>query len=85
MLHTTSDNVPKFITEKWIEVHDQSGGSYNINKQIRFKTLMLQSDLCDYSDAYIIVKGTIALQTENNRAIDRYNKNLILKSNSSIY
>ena len=46
---------------------------------------MLQSDLCDYSDAYIIVKGTIALQTENNRSIDRYNKNLILKSNSSIY
>ena len=46
---------------------------------------MLQSDLCDYSDAYIIVKGTIALQTENNIAIDRYNKNLILKSNSSIY
>ena len=85
LLHTTSDNVPKFITKKWIEVHDQSGSSYSINKQIRFETLMLQSDLCDYSDAYIIVKGTITLQTENNRAIDRYNKNLILKSNSSIY
>ena len=50
LLDKTSDNVPKFITKKWIEVHDQSGGSYNINKQIRFKTSMLQSDLCDYSD-----------------------------------
>ena len=39
---------------------------------------MLQSDLCDYSDAYI-VKGTITVQTENNRAINGYNRNLILK------
>ena len=41
----------------WIEVHDQSGETYNTNKQIRFKTSMLRSDLCDYSDAYIVVKG----------------------------
>ena len=32
LLDTTSDNVPRFIAEKWIEVHDQSEGSYNINK-----------------------------------------------------
>ena len=49
----------RFMTENWIEVYDQSGGSYNINKQIRFKTSMLQSDLCDYSDAYIIARGTM--------------------------
>ena len=73
-LDATSDNVPRFISEKWTEVHNQSGGSYNINKQIW--------DLCDFSDAYI-VKGTITVQTENNRAIDRYNRNLILKNNAS--
>ena len=73
-LDTKSDNVPRFISEKWTEVHNQSGGSYNINKQIW--------DLCDFSDAYI-VKGTITVQTENNRAIDRYNRNLILKNNAS--
>ena len=73
-LDTTSDNVPRFISEKWTEVHNQSGGSYNINKHIW--------DLCDFSDAYI-VKGTITVQTENNRAIDRYNRNLILKNNAS--
>ena len=41
LLDTTFDKVPKFITEKWIEVHDQSGGSNSTNKQIRFKTSML--------------------------------------------
>ena len=42
---------------------------------------MLQWDLCDYINAYIVVKEVITLQTENNRAIDEYNKNLILKNN----
>ena len=51
--------MPRFTTKKGIEVHDQSGGAYNTNKQIRFKTSMLRSDLCDYSDACIAVKGII--------------------------
>ena len=55
LLGSTLDKVPRFIT-KWIDVYDQSGGTYNTNKQIRFKTSMLRSDLCDYSDAYILVK-----------------------------
>ena len=60
-LDTTSDNkdLRTFVTKKWIEVHDQSGGNYNVNKEIRIKTSMLRSDLCDYSDAYIVVKGDI--------------------------
>ena len=56
LLGATSAHVPRFITKKWIEVHEQSRGSYNINKQIRFKASMLRSDLCDYSDAYIMLK-----------------------------
>ena len=40
-----------------IEVYDQSGKNYNVNKEIRIKTSRLRSDLCDYSDAYIVVKG----------------------------
>ena len=43
---------------------------------------MLQANLCDYSDAYIVVKATITVQTENNRDIVGYNKNLILKNNA---
>ena len=59
LLGNTSDKLPRFITKKWIEVHDQSGGTYNTNKQTRFKTSMLRSDLCDFSDAYIVVKGKV--------------------------
>ena len=60
-LDTTSDNkdLPKFVTKKWVEVYDQSQGNYNVNKEIRIKTSMLKSDLCDFSDAYIVVKGNI--------------------------
>ena len=60
-LYTTSDdkNLPKCVTKKWIEVYDQSGANYNAKKNIRIKTSMLRSDLCDYSDAYIVVKGDI--------------------------
>ena len=55
------DKLPRFITKKWIEVHDQSDNAenrYKPGKQIRFKTPMLKSDLCDYSGAYIAVKGS---------------------------
>ena len=61
LLGNTSGKVPRSITKKRIEVHDQSGGTCNINKQIRFKISMLRSDLWDYSDAYIVVKGIITV------------------------
>ena len=62
-LNITSDdkNLPRFVTKKWIEVYDQSENNYNANKEIRIKTSMLRSDLCDYSDAYIVVKGIITV------------------------
>ena len=62
-LDITSDNkdLPKFVTKKRIEVCDQSEGNYNVNKEIRIKTSMLRSDLCDFSDAYIVVKGNITV------------------------
>ena len=45
LLGTTIDEIPRFITKKWVEVHDQSGGNYNVNKEIRIKISMLRSDL----------------------------------------
>ena len=63
--------VPRFITKKWIEVHDQSNEICSINKQIRFKTPMLRSDLCDYSDAYIVVKRDFTFANPNNNAYDK--------------
>ena len=54
-------DLPRFVTKKWIEVYDQSEKNYNPNKEIRFKLLMLRSDLCDFNDAYIVVKGNITV------------------------
>ena len=51
LLDSEHDELPRFITKKWIEVQSQSGNTYNTSKPIRFKTSMLRSDLCDYSDA----------------------------------
>ena len=81
LLGNISDKVPRFITKTWIEVHDQSEETYNTNKQIRFKTLMLRSDLCHYSDAYIVVKGIVTVSAdERDRA--EMNRQVILKNNA---
>ena len=80
-LNTNSDGkLPRFITKTWVEIYDQSAGNYNVNKEIRIKTLMLGSDLCDYSDAYIIVKGDITFEGDNNA--NKRNKDLAFKNNA---
>ena len=86
LLGTTLDEIPRFITKKRVEVHDQSGSAddrYKPNKQIRFKISMLRSDLCDYSDAYIAVKGDIILRKKTaRRFIDIRNRFLAFKNNA---
>ena len=59
-LENTSDNLSKFRTRNWVEINDESRGNY-ANSDIRFKTTMLRSNLCDYADSYILVKGTIKI------------------------
>ena len=61
LLNDGSNKPSKFRTRKWVEINDDIRGAYSPNKQIRFKTAMLGSSLCDYSDAYILVKGNIAV------------------------
>ena len=56
-----SSQASKFRTKNWVEINDESRGTYNVNSQIKFKTTMLKSSLSDYSDAYILVKGTIII------------------------
>ena len=83
LLGKTLDEVPRFITKKWVEVHDQSDsadGRCKPNKQIRFKASMLRSDLCDFSDAYIVVKGTITLDGAANA--NKRNKSTAFKNNA---
>ena len=69
----------KFATKKWMEVCDQSERNYNPNKEIRIKTSVLRSDLCDYSNAYIVVKGTITVTNPNNA---KGNKAVAFKNNA---
>ena len=71
-IDVTSDNedLPKLVTKKWIEVYDQSEGNYNVHEEIRIKTSMLRSDLYDFSDAYIIVKGNITVNKKTFTADD---------------
>ena len=80
-LDATSDNkdLPKIVTKKWVEAYDQSQGNYDVNKEIRIKTSMLRSDLCDFSDAYIVVKGTIAIVRPNNA---KRNKSVAFKNSA---
>ena len=59
-----NEDLPKYVTTKWIEVYDQSQGNYNDDKEIRIQTSMLRTDLCDFSDAYIVVKGDIISVTK---------------------
>ena len=59
-------DLPIFVTKKWIEVYDQSEGNYDVIKEIGINTSMLRSDLCDFNDAYIVVKETITVGAPNN-------------------
>ena len=82
-----ASTVSKFVTKRWIEVNDLSSGQYSVNKllqnfNILFKTSMLRWDLCDYSDAYIIVKGVIDLLANNTNEIDKAEKDVTFKTNA---
>ena len=57
LLDNTSNQPSKFRTKNSIKINDQSRGAYNTNSDIRFKTTMLKSSLCNYSDACMLVKG----------------------------
>ena len=82
MLDNASNQPFKFRTKNWFEINDDIRGACSPNKQIRFKTAMLRSSLCDYTDAYILVKGNI---TVNNTAAagaaaNNANKKVIFKN-----
>ena len=81
LLDNTPNQPPKFRTKNWVEINDESRGTYNVNRKINFKTTMLKCRLCDYNDAYMLVKGSI---TVNNTAAadagaNNTNKKVIFK------
>ena len=72
LLDDKTPNKPsKFRTKNLVEINDESRGTYNVNTQIKFKTTMLKSSLCDYSDANILVKGTITIAGAGDDAASR--------------
>ena len=70
LLKSTSNNLSKFRTRNWVEINDESRGNY-ANSDIRFMTTMLRSNLCDYADSYILVKGTITITGAGANADER--------------
>ena len=84
------DNTPnqpsKFKTKNWVEINDESRGTYNKDNQSRFKGYMLRSSLCNYSDAYMLVKRTITVRNTaaHNAVNNSANKKVIFKKLCSI-
>ena len=83
LLDNETNQPSKFRTRNWIEINDESRGTYTSN-DIKFKTTMLRSNLCDYADAYILVKGTITITGAGNddaaKRLDERNKGVIFKN-----
>ena len=83
LLDNASNQPSKFRTKNWVEINDESRGTYTGNN-IKFKTTMLRSNLCDYADAYIFVKGTITITGHGDddaaRQADERDKGVIFKN-----
>ena len=88
LLEDTTHQQSKFRTRNWVELNDESWGTYNANSDIRFKT-SIRSNSCDYTDAYITVKGTIIVPNTasagaTNNNTNNTNKKGILKNCASL-
>ena len=82
LLDSPLNKPSKFRTRNWVEINFDVRSEYSPNKQIRFKTGMLMSILCYYSDAYILVKGHISVNNTaaEGAAANNTNKKVILKN-----
>ena len=61
LLGNTLNPLTKFRTKNLVEINDDANGTCNTNSQIKFKSSMFEPSLCDYSDTYILVSGTISV------------------------
>ena len=82
LLDSASNQPSKFRTRNWVEINDNSKGTYS-DADIKLKTTMLRSNLCDYADAYILVKGTVSITAAGNnnaaKRLDERNKGVTFK------
>ena len=84
LIDSASNQSSKFKTKNWVEINDESRRTYTVNSQIKLKTTMLKSSLCDYSDAYILVKEKITITGAEDDAVarqaDERDTGLVLKN-----
>ena len=79
-IEKTPNQLSKFRTKNWVEINDDSCGTHNTNSQIKFKTLILKSSLCDYSDAYILVSRTITVAEQARSNPNNVDKKVVFKN-----
>ena len=81
LLNDESNKPFKFRTRNWVEINDDIRGAYSPNKQFRFKTSMIRSSLCHFSDPYILVKGHISVNNNGaGGAANNTNKKVIFEN-----
>ena len=79
MLENTPNQPSIFNTKNWVEVNYDAHGTFDTYSQIKFKTSLLKSRLCDYSYAYILVSGTITVKNTG-AAAPNNRKNITIKN-----
>ena len=84
LLDNTANQPSKFRTRNWLEIDDESRGKYE-SSSVKFRTLMIRSDLYGYSDAYILVSGTINITEAGDddnakKKTDERNKGVVFKN-----
>ena len=80
LLDSASNKPSKFKTRNWVEINDDIRGAYSPNKQIEFKTTMLRFCLCDYIDAYLLVKENISVNNTAAATTNNTNKKVIFNN-----
>ena len=80
LLENTPYHLSKFRAKNWVEINKDVRETYNTNIQIKFNTLMLKSSLCDYSDAYMLVMGTITVAAQAGNNPNNGDKEVVFKN-----
>ena len=82
LLDDTTNQSPKFRTRNWVEINDESRGTYDYNSDMKFKSLMLSSILCGYNDVHIRVKASITVPNtaDQGAALNNTNKKVLFKN-----
>ena len=75
LFNNTENKYTKFATKKWNVIDSESNGNYSHENPIKFLTKSTKSNICNYSDAYILITGNIAT-TPNNAVTQVAFKNL---------